>query len=207
MKNKKGISLIVLIITIIVMIILVSAVVLNFFHNNPIGIANEAKFKSDLNSFREQLSVTHTDKSIADADYVEYDINVDAGNFAKMKIYIPDITEYYANKLLIRNGKLLYIGDESNSNYKKQEEDWAKQISIPSPYANLGDADGDGYVTEEDCNYIQNYLAKIIEIESMSARQEKAMDVDGNGKINFLDIEQINKYLNGIDSTIYQTGG
>ena len=54
-KNKRGISLIVLIIIIIVMLILVSVIVVSFNNNNPIGKAKEAKFKSDLSSFRDEL--------------------------------------------------------------------------------------------------------------------------------------------------------
>jgi len=47
-KNKRGISLIVLVITIIVMIILAAAIILSLNGSNIIGKANEAKTKSDI---------------------------------------------------------------------------------------------------------------------------------------------------------------
>ena len=101
-KNKRGISLIVLIITIIVMLILVSVVVVSFNNNNPIGKAKEAKFKSDLSSFRDELDANINDILIKNANKSEYDINVDSGDYGNLRIYIPDITEEYANKLLIK---------------------------------------------------------------------------------------------------------
>ena len=54
-KRKNGISLIVLIITIIVVIILASVIIVSINKNNPIKSAKEAKFKSDLSSFRDEL--------------------------------------------------------------------------------------------------------------------------------------------------------
>ena len=162
LKNKKGISLIVLIITIIVILILASIIVMSFNNNNPIGKANEAKFKSDVATFRDELLATHTDKAIANPDYVPEDVNVDVGNYKQMKEYIPDITENYAKKLLIRRGKLLYIGDDTSSDYKEEEEEYAKEVGIKSPYRLVGDVDGDGYITIIDVTEIQKYLAQLI---------------------------------------------
>jgi len=56
-KNKKGISLIVLVITIIVMIILASAIILSLRSSGIIGRANEAKTKSDEATLREAASI------------------------------------------------------------------------------------------------------------------------------------------------------
>lgn len=195
--NKKGISLIVLIITIIIMLILTSIIVLSFSENNPIGKANEAKFKSDLSGFRDELAATHADKSISDPDYVPEDVNVNEGKYTTIKQYIPDITEEYANILLIKKGKLLYIGDDTNDNYREEEEKWAKNIGIESPYGNLGDADGDGYITEEDVIYIQNYIngSENGSETAISERQKKAMDADENGIISILDASKIQEWL------------
>src|SRR5574344_168784 len=57
MKEKEGISLIVLIVTIIVMIILASTVILTLNQNNPIESAKEAAFKSDISNIQDELSV------------------------------------------------------------------------------------------------------------------------------------------------------
>lgn len=196
LKNKKGISLIVLIITIIVIIILATIIVMSFNNNNPIGKANEAKFKSDLTTFRDELLATHTDKSIADSDYVPEDVNVNVGNYNQMKVYIPDITEKYAKKLLIRRGKLLYISDETSSDYKEEEEEYAKEVGIKSPYRLIGDADGDGEITENDADYIRDYVAG--KISNVSEMQRKAMDADGSGDISVYDATAIGEYLNGL---------
>ena len=196
LKNKKGISLIVLIITIIVIIILASIIVMSFNNNNPIGKANEAKFKSDLTTFRDELLATHTDKSIANSDYVPEAVNVDVGNYNQMRLYIPDITEKYAKKLLIRRGKLLYIGDKTSTDYNADEEEYAKNIGIKAPYRLVGDVDGDGDITENDANYISDYLAG--KISNVSEMQRKAMDTDGNGTISVDDVTTIQKYLNGL---------
>lgn len=56
-KSKKGISLIVLIITIIVLLILVAVIALNLKGSNTLSDAYEAKFKSDITSFRDELTM------------------------------------------------------------------------------------------------------------------------------------------------------
>lgn len=198
-KNKRGISLIVLIITIIVMLILVSVVVVSFNNNNPIGKAKEAKFKSDLSSFRDELEDNINDILIKNANKSEYDINVDSGDYGNLRIYIPDITEEYANKLLIKKGKLLYIGDDSKVDYEKYHDDteeaWAKSVGIQCPYSQVGDADGDGYITEEDETFIVKYAANMIKVDPLTDRKKNAMDAYKNGVISVEDGTAVGKYL------------
>lgn len=198
-KNKRGISLIVLIITIIVMLILVSVVVVSFNNNNPIGKAKEAKFKSDLSSFRDELEDNINDILIKNANKSEYDINVDSGDYGNLRIYIPDITEEYANKLLIKKGKLLYIGDDSKADYEKYHDDteeaWAKSVGIQCPYSQVGDADGDGYITEEDETFIVKYVANIIKVDQLTDRKKNAMDAYKDGVLSVEDGTAVGKYL------------
>ncbi len=198
-KNKRGISLIVLIIIIIVMLILVSVIVVSFNNNNPIGKAKEAKFKSDLSSFRDELDANINDILIKNANKSEYDINVDSGDYGNLRIYIPDITEEYANKLLIKKGKLLYIGDDSKADYEKYHDDteeaWAKSVGIQCPYSQVGDADGDGYITEEDKTFIEKYVANIIKVDQLTDRKKNAMDAYKNGVISVEDGTTVGKYL------------
>lgn len=198
-KNKRGISLIVLIITIIVMLILVSVVVVSFNNNNPIGKAKEAKFKSDLSSFRDELEDNINDILIKNANKSEYDINVDSGDYGNLRIYIPDITEEYANKLLIKKGKLLYIGDDSKADYEKYHDDteeaWAKSVGIQCPYSQVGDADGDGYITEEDGDFIGKCIVANIKLDQFTDRQQNAMDTHKDGDLNVIDETAIQKYL------------
>lgn len=198
-KNKRGISLIVLIITIIVMLILVSVVVVSFNNNNPIGKAKEAKFKSDLSSFRDELEDNINDILIKNANKSEYDINVDSGDYGNLRIYIPDITEEYANKLLIKKGKLLYIGDDSKADYEKYHDDteeaWAKSVGIQCPYSQVGDADGDGYITEEDKTFIEKYVANIIKVDQLTDRKKNAMNAYKDGVLSVEDGTAVGKYL------------
>ena len=200
LRNKKGISLIVLIITILVVLILTSVIVMSFDNNSPIGRANEAKFKSDLSTFRDELMATHTENSITNVDYSKEDINVDAGNIGKMRVYIPDITEEYANKLLIKRGNLLYINDETSEYYYEEEKNWAKTVGIQSPYENVGDADGDGKITKNDWQYIQTMDQTTK--NSLTDTQHNACDANGDGVINVYDATAIQKYLTGIAASL-----
>lgn len=198
-KNKRGISLIVLIITIIVVIILASVIIVSINKNNPIKSAKEAKFKSDLSSFRDELEDNINDILIKNADKSEYDINVDSGDYGNLRIYIPDITEEYANKLLIKKGKLLYIGDDSKADYEKYHDDteeaWAKSVGIQCPYSQVGDADGDGYITEEDETFIVKYAANMIKVDPLTDRKKNAMDAYKDGVISVEDGTAVGKYL------------
>lgn len=204
-KNKRGISLIVLIITIIVMLILVSVIVVSFNNNNPIGKANEAKFKSDLSSFRDELDANINDIIFENSNSSESDVNVEIGNYALLRKYIPDITEEYSNKLLIKKGKLLYIGDDSGSQkenfqkyYNEQEESWARSIGIQSPYGQVGDTNGDGQITKEDSEYLASILAEnsIIDKNNLTNRQKRAIDANADGFIDINDKTTIDNYLN-----------
>lgn len=199
LKNKKGISLIVLIITILVILILTSIIVMSFDNNNPIGRANEAKFKADLTSFRDELMTTHIDKSITNVDYVKEEINVGVGNLSKMKFYIPDITEEYANKLIITRGNLLYNNDETSEDYDEKEKKWAKDVGIQSPYENPGDADGDGKITQNDRDFIHNVIAGKISKSDLSEKQLDSCDFDRDGDISTRDVTFIDNYINGLE--------
>lgn len=200
-KRKNGISLIVLIITIIVVIILASVIIVSINKNNPIKSAKEAKFKSDLSSFRDELEDNINDILIKNADKSEYDINVDSGDYGNLRIYIPDITEEYANKLLIKKGKLLYIGDDSKADYEKYHDDteeaWAKSVGIQSPYAQVGDADGDGYITEEDDTFIGKCINnENFKFDQLTDRKKNAMDTCKDGYLSVFDRTAIQEYLN-----------
>ncbi|MBQ9012061.1 MAG: hypothetical protein IJ094_00495 [Bacilli bacterium] len=129
MKSKKGISLIVLIITIIVVIILAAIIIISMSKNNPIEKAREAKFKSEVAQFKEELLMTHANNLADNNKYKSEKVNVDAGNYSGMKEYIPDITEEYANILYIKNGELMYV-NAGNDDYDENESNWADEIGI-----------------------------------------------------------------------------
>ncbi len=79
MRNK-GISLIVLIITIIVIIILAGAVILNLSKNNPLESAKKARFQSDIDTFKSDLSLYVLGKSSnTEGNYDPKLLNADKG--------------------------------------------------------------------------------------------------------------------------------
>lgn len=107
MKEKKGISLIVLIITIIVMIILAGAVILSLTRSGIIGNTEEAKIKSNLGSYQHELSL-----SLADAkrDNKNLDLSsIEETTFSGIKQYIPSISEADAAKYNIKGGELTSV--------------------------------------------------------------------------------------------------
>ena len=61
LNNKKGISLIVLVITIIVMIVLAAAIILSLQSSGIIERSNEAKSDNDVASYKEMVSVAHAE--------------------------------------------------------------------------------------------------------------------------------------------------
>ena len=222
-KRKKGISLIVLIITIIVILILVAAILISFNNNNPINKANEAKFKSDLKGFKEQLLTTHSNNEMDNSSYNKNNVNVKLNSYSQMKLYIPDITEEYCKKLFIEKGNLLYIGNDGvkvytntlesfdeykegvnvsqyfQSYYDQNEEKWARSIGVNSPYAIYGDVDGDGYVTDEDSRYVAAFSVESggFDKSKLSSKQFKAIDVNKDGVINIIDSVDIQKFVTG----------
>lgn len=126
--KKRGISLIVLIITIIVVIILASIIILSFNKNNPIKKLQEAKFKTDVSQFKEELLMTHANNLAENKKYKSESVNVSLGDI-KMKTYIPSITSDYMKKLYIKAGELVYI-DDDNSEYDEDEYKWASDLGI-----------------------------------------------------------------------------
>ena len=132
MKNRRGISLIVLIITIIVIIILAGAVILNLSKNNPLESAKKARFQSDIDTFKSDLSLYVLGKSSnTEGNYDPKLLNADKGGSTENGSQTIDttrpITEIissmkgtkYDEKLKVEAGELVYIGDNI------QESNWA----------------------------------------------------------------------------------
>ena len=114
MKKKRGISLIVLIITLVVILIIVAIIVLNLKNTDPVGKANEVKLRSDFKSLNEEFLATISDLSMSNSSFTKEDINISASNVNKMRLYIPSITQEYANKLydeLNENGISVILDD------------------------------------------------------------------------------------------------
>ncbi len=130
MRNK-GISLIVLIITIIVIIILAGAVILNLSKNNPIDSAKQARFVSDIDSFKNELTMyilkKQTDtqgtydssKLSATKTSLEENGEILEGNITKI---IKSMNNKYLDILKIQKGELVYIGEDD------KEKNWIYNI-------------------------------------------------------------------------------
>lgn len=127
--NKRGISLIVLVITIIIMIILAGAILLNLAEDNPIDDANETKFKADITAYRDELGVYISDKQIEAARsgqtyYPEDDAELANLQGVAIVDKISGFKDIYYDKLEIRTGVLTYIGTSVD------EKSWAKELGI-----------------------------------------------------------------------------
>ena len=122
-SDKKGISLIVLVITIIVIIILAVAVILSIANNNPIENAKEARFKSDIKTIEEDLNM-YTLKKYADRDIKGIEeVNLSGDDMVGA---LPS-TKNYKEKLEVKNGTL-YI--KSGGALTQDEQEWAKEVGV-----------------------------------------------------------------------------
>ena len=128
-NNSRGISLIVLVITIVVTIILVSVILLNLQNNNPIDSAKEVRFKSDIDNFKDEISISYTNGKTENFKFKFSDMDVsigeknESGSDYKIKEYIPSITEEYIDRLGIKDGNLIY----KESEFSEDEIEWLKE--------------------------------------------------------------------------------
>ena len=124
MKEKKGISLITLVITIIVIIILAAAVILTLNNNNPIENAKEATFKSDVKTVQSELTM-YISKQTADTlgGFKAEELNLSETTTPKIEEILTSIkSSGLKGKVEVQNGKLVYTGTI------EKEEKWFKEI-------------------------------------------------------------------------------
>ena len=132
MKEKKGISLITLVITIIVIIILAAAVILTLNNNNPIENAKEATFKSDVKTVQSELTM-YIAKQTADTlgGFKAEELNLNETTTPKIEEILTSIkSSGLKGKVEVQNGKLVYTGTI------EKEEKWFNEImgeSIVTP--------------------------------------------------------------------------
>ena len=120
-SEKRGISLIVLVITIIVIIILAVAVILSIANNNPIENAKEARFRNDMKVIEEELNLYIAKKYADDLGNSTEVVNLDGENMVKA---LPS-TKDYKDKVKIVGGNLELTGSAS-----EEEREWAEKIGI-----------------------------------------------------------------------------
>ena len=124
MKQKKGISLITLVITIIVIIILAAAVILTLNNNNPIENAKEATFKSDVKTVQSELTM-YIAKQTADTlgGFKAEELTLSETTTPKIEEILTSIkSSGLKAKIEVQNGKLVYTGTI------EKEEKWFNEI-------------------------------------------------------------------------------
>ena len=121
MKNKNGISLIILVITIVVIIILAAAVILNLGKNNPITNARKAKIVQSLDTFRSDLGLQIANKILKDTTLTINDINSSDEDGFRMSDLIPSIkgTEF-ETQLKVEKGNLKLRDDSTLADETKE---------------------------------------------------------------------------------------
>ena len=111
--NKKGISLIVLVITIIVMIILAAAIILSLSSNGIIDRANEAVDKTDIAQVQTLASTIWADAYLDNLRGIELKQKV-KNEFRKNKgteKYAPIVTD---TGVTVTEWETIYTGDENS---------------------------------------------------------------------------------------------
>ena len=138
-EDKRGISLIVLVITIVVIIIIATVVILTLNENSPVGRAREATFKSDMKTIEEEFAMYVSNKSVeskgkfeletlnAGEDNIIY--NTKEGEGGNIYEVIPSAKKKYEGEFEIIKGELYYKGSSEGKLI------WAKEIGIKiNPY-------------------------------------------------------------------------
>lgn len=113
MKNKQGISLIVLIVTIIVIIILAAAVILTLNNNNPIDSSRVAQLADNRSSINSAINLYYGKKmaetqGVYDASQIFTNTDVDAKYSISSLVESSDTTDGF--KAAYGNYKLLNTG-------------------------------------------------------------------------------------------------
>ena len=125
-KEKRGISLVALIITIIVLIILTGAVIMNITgENNTIDKAKEAVFKNDITTYRDSLAIYEMNKKLNAATEQVAVEETNATTAGEIKEIIPEFKSEYEGIVKISNGKLV-----GGDNIRSKETEWLSQLNV-----------------------------------------------------------------------------
>ncbi len=139
-RNKKGITLIALVITIIVLLILAGVSIAMLTGTNGILTqAQKAKLSTELSSYKEQLELYKTEKLAENREFLESTLTVGKeslkyntqpeGETGNIKTVIPSIKDEYIDKVEIIKGALLINTQDKN------EIEIAKSLGIAAnPY-------------------------------------------------------------------------
>lgn len=126
MQNKKGISLIVLIITIIVMIIIAGVVIISLNNENSIAEAKKVAFQNEIASTQEALEINLKTREMKDSNFDRY--SVDATTEEQMKQYVKKVDKEVVKYLEVQDGMLVLRKSYATSTDEKVL--WIKELNI-----------------------------------------------------------------------------
>ena len=188
-SEKRGISLIVLIITIIVIIILAVAVILSIANNNPIKNAKEARFKNDVMAMQEELELLKS-SNYAKNNGASYN-DPTTGN----QIKLSDLTSAtkYDKKFTVKN-EVLYF--KRGNALTEDEQKWVKELGIAGEIIAANEPD----ISELNKNNTRYVSWKLVD---NTYQIKEDVDLNEEEPINWYDYtEGINHWAN-----IKTTGG
>ena len=124
-ENKKGITLVALVVTIVVLLIL-AGVSLNLLigNNGIITRAQQAKISNDLSSYKEQLAMFIAEKKVENPEFYESSLTAGKNNLyyntktsedeKTIKDIINDVKDEYLDSLEVIKGKLIINTQDKN---------------------------------------------------------------------------------------------
>ena len=175
-EQRKGISLIVLVITIILMIIIATAIILSLNASGVIGRANKAKEKTNLATVIEEIEFARMNFILNN--------NIDVRELDSFESIGYELPEKYKDKLILRNGEV-YATFNSDEKFKNE----ASEMGIYTYYVNddslvclsttkskvIYDEDNDEYIWEDEsgkgnpykiCGYITDCVNNGVKLSS-----------------------------------------
>ena len=156
LKNKKGITLIALVVTIVVLLILAGTAIAMLTGDSGIMTnAQKAKMSTELAGYKEEVELYKAEKYMENIEFEEATLTAgkenlfyntqESGETGNIKTIIPDISDVYIEKLEVIKGKLLINTKE------KDEIKIAQEIGIEvNPY----DITEDGVLVSSDGNLL-----------------------------------------------------
>ncbi len=138
MGNKRGISLVTLVVTIIVILIITSATILGLTNFGVLNNVNETAFKTAYEDYVKELELFHANAKIEDYAYDKSSLNTTIVTVDGVEVlqvthkgeYYKDLDEVlvgvssdklFKGKLAIENGELKFIGTS------EQEIEWINE--------------------------------------------------------------------------------
>ena len=97
--------------------------ILTLSKNNPIETAKEARFKEDLRTFQDELSL-YISKQYTNAGG-HWDGNISAKKYDDIVNYIPSFTKKYEGKFVINNNNLEYTNE-----LDEKEKEYAQSLNV-----------------------------------------------------------------------------